>query len=162
MIESRDKIIVEDLVNYHVKDFIIDNELFQQVYEEILTLAYWVNGFQPHNILEIGHRGSTFHILSQLSTGKKVALDWVDNGLSIRSHYMMYGQDFKLFIGDSQTEETRDKVKEFCPQYDLIFIDFVFSTECTSCAESFSKFLRNSANSLSLISWAARCAARSA
>ena len=123
MIENKDKITVEDLVNYHVKDFIIDNELFQQVYEEILTLAYWVNGFQPHNILEIGHRGSTFHILSQLSTGKKVALDWVDNGLSIRSHYMMYGQDFKLFIGDSQTFETRDKVKEFCPQYDLIFID---------------------------------------
>ena len=123
MIQSRDKIIVEDLVNYHLKDFIIDNELFQQVYEEILTLAYWVNGFQPHNILEVGHRGSTFHILSQLSTGKKVAVDWTDNGLSIRSHYMMYGQDFKLFIGDSQTEETRDKVKEFCPQYDLIFID---------------------------------------
>ena len=123
MIESKDKIIVEDLVNYHLKDFIIDNELFQQVYEEILTLAYWVNGFQPHNILEVGHRGSTFHILSQLSTGKKVAVDWTDNGLSIRSHYMMYGQDFKLFIGDSQTEETRDKVKEFCPQYDLIFID---------------------------------------
>jgi hypothetical protein len=35
----------------------------------------------------------------------------------------MYGEDFKLFIADSQTEETRDKVKEFCPKYDLIFID---------------------------------------
>jgi predicted O-methyltransferase YrrM len=35
----------------------------------------------------------------------------------------MYGEDFKLFIADSQTEETRDKVKEFCPEYDLIFID---------------------------------------
>jgi predicted O-methyltransferase YrrM len=121
MVEN--KVLVEDLVNYHVKDFIIENELFQQVYEEILALAYWAKGFQPHNILEIGHRGSTFHILSQLSTGKKVAVDYVDNGLSIRDHYMMYGQDFRLFIGDSQEEETRDKVKEFCPQYDLIFID---------------------------------------
>jgi cephalosporin hydroxylase len=35
----------------------------------------------------------------------------------------MYGEDFKLFIEDSQTVETRDKVKEFCPSYDLIFID---------------------------------------
>jgi len=111
------------LINYHSQDFLIESELFQQVYEEITTFSYWLKGFQPHNILEIGHRGSTFHILSQLSTGKKVALDIEDNGRTIQSHYMMYGEDFKLFIENSQTLETRDKIKEFCPQYDLIFID---------------------------------------
>jgi cephalosporin hydroxylase len=61
--------------------------------------------------------------MSQLSTGKKAAVDLEDKGRTIWSHYMMYDEDFKLFIADSQTEETRDKVKEFCPQYDLIFID---------------------------------------
>jgi predicted O-methyltransferase YrrM len=118
-----DNINVEELIDYHVKDFLIEPLLFQQVYEEILTLTYWLKGFQPHNILEIGYRGSTFHILSQLSTGKKVALDIEDNGRTIQSHYMMYGEDFKLFVANSQTEETKNKVKEFCPQYDLIFID---------------------------------------
>jgi len=118
-----DNINVEELIDYHVKDFLIEPLQFQQVYEEILTLTYWLKGFQPHNILEIGYRGSTFHILSQLSTGKKVALDIEDNGRTIQSHYMMYGEDFKLFVANSQTEETKNKVKEFCPQYDLIFID---------------------------------------
>lgn len=114
---------IEKLVEYHIKDFLIEPTLFQQVYEEITTFAYWLKGFAPHNILEIGFKGSSFHIMSQLSTGKKVAVDLEDNGRTIWSHYMMYDEDFKLFIADSQTEETRDKVKEFCPQYDLIFID---------------------------------------
>ena len=114
---------IEELVDYHVKDFLIEPTLFQQVYEEITTFAYWLKGFQAHNILEIGFKGSSFHIMSQLSTGKKAAVDLEDKGRTIWSHYMMYDEDFKLFIADSQTEETRDKVKEFCPQYDLIFID---------------------------------------
>jgi predicted O-methyltransferase YrrM len=114
---------IEELINYHVKDFLIEPTLFQQVYEEITTFAYWLKGFQAHNILEIGFKGSSFHIMSQLSTGKKAAVDYEDKGRTIWSHYMMYGEDFKLFIADSQTTETRDKVKEFCPQYDLIFID---------------------------------------
>jgi predicted O-methyltransferase YrrM len=114
---------IEELVDYHVKDFLIEPTLFQQVYEEITTFAYWLKGFQAHNILEIGFKGSSFHIMSQLSSGKKVAVDLEDKGRTIWSHYMMYDEDFKLFIADSQTEETRDKVKEFCPEYDLIFID---------------------------------------
>jgi len=114
---------IENLINYHVKDFLVSPTLFQQVYEEITTFAYWLKGFQAHNVLEIGFKGSSFHIMSQLSTGKKVAVDLEDNGRTIWSHYMMYDEDFKLFIADSQTEETRDKVKEFCPKYDLIFID---------------------------------------
>jgi predicted O-methyltransferase YrrM len=114
---------IEKLVNYHAKDFLIEPTLFQQVYEEITTFAYWLKGFQAHNILEIGFKGSSFHIMSQLSTGKKVAVDLEDNGRTIWSHYMMYDEDFKLFIADSQTEKTKNLVKEFCPQYDLIFID---------------------------------------
>lgn len=114
---------VKKLVDYHCKPFLFENHLFQQVYEEILTLAYWVDGFKPNNILEIGYRGSTFHILSNLSTGKKVAVDIFDDGRTKMSHYMMYGEDFKLVIGNSQTEETKNKIKQFCPEYDLIFID---------------------------------------
>ena len=114
---------IEELIDYHVKDFLIEPTLFQQVYEEITTFGYWLKGFQANNILEIGFKGSSFHIMSQLSTGKKAAVDYEDKGRTIWSHYMMYGEDFKLFIADSQTEETRDKVKEFCPEYDLIFID---------------------------------------
>ena len=45
---------IEELVNYHVKDFLIEPTLFQQVYEEITTFAYWLKGFQANNILEIG------------------------------------------------------------------------------------------------------------
>jgi predicted O-methyltransferase YrrM len=116
-------ISIQELIDYHVKDFLIEPTLFQQVYEEITTFGYWLKGFQANNILEIGFKGSSFHIMSQLSTGKKAAVDYEDKGRTIWSHYMMYGEDFKLFIADSQTEETRDKVKEFCPEYDLIFID---------------------------------------
>ena len=114
---------VEELVNYHCNPYLYEHSLFQQVYEEILTFSYWMAGFKPNNILEIGFKGSTFHIFSELSTGKKAAVDIFDDGRIKTAHYMMYGEDFKLFIEDSQTEETRDKVKEFCSEYDLIFID---------------------------------------
>lgn len=124
---------IENLVDYHTKKYILEPDitlgsegvtsLFVQVYEEMLYLAYWVKGFSPHNILEIGFKGSTFHILSQLSTGKKAAIDIEDYGRSVWAHYMMYNQDFKLFIGNSQTEEMKNTVKDFCPLYDLIFID---------------------------------------
>ena len=88
---------IEHLVDYHLKDFLVAPTLFQQVYEEITTFAYWLKGFAPHNILEVGFKGSSFHIMSQLSTGKKVAVDLEDNGRTIWSHYMMYNEDFKLF-----------------------------------------------------------------
>jgi hypothetical protein len=100
-----------------IKDFLVAPTLFQQVYEEITTFAYWLKGFAPHNILEVGFKGSSFHIMSQLSTGKKVAVDLEDNGRTIWSHYMMYGEDFKLFIADSQTEETKNLVRDFDPDH---------------------------------------------
>ena len=45
---------IQNLIDYHVKDFLIQPTLFQQVYEEITTFAYWLKGFKPNNILEVG------------------------------------------------------------------------------------------------------------
>lgn len=112
---------VEDVVNYCVKDFFIDHCDFQQVYEEILTFGYWVKGFEPKNILEIGSKGSTFFIFSKFSTGKKVAVDIQDNIKNL--HHFMFGEDWIFLQGDSQTEEMKNKIKNFCPEYDFIFID---------------------------------------
>lgn len=112
---------VEDVVNYCVKDFFINSCDFQQVYEEITTLGYWLKGFSPVNILEIGSKGCTFFIFSKFSTGKKVAVDITDRRRDL--HHFMFGEDFTFFVGDSQTVEMRDKVKDFCPTYDFIFID---------------------------------------
>ena len=81
-------ISIQELIDYHVKDFLIEPTLFQQVYEEITTFGYWLKGFQANNILEIGFKGSSFHIMSQLSTGKKAAVDYEDKGRSVWSHYM--------------------------------------------------------------------------
>ena len=112
---------VKKIVDYFSKDNDWNNDSFLQVYEEILNLTYWVKGFEPENILEIGSRGTTFFILSKFSKGKKVAVD-ISN-LEERVYMAMYGEDWKFFAGDSQTEEMRDNVKEFCNKFDLIFID---------------------------------------
>ena len=112
---------VEDVIDYCAQDFFIDACDFQQVYEEILTLGYWIKGFAPENILEIGSKGSTFFLFSRFSTGKKVAVDIDDRRRNL--HHFMFGEDYVFFVGNSQTEEMRNKVKDFCPQYDFIFID---------------------------------------
>lgn len=111
----------KDLVDYCVEPDLMEKCIFMQVYEEFLNLAYWVNGFKPHNVLEIGTMGSSFWVLSKLSTGKKVSVD-IDPRQSI-IHHFMYGEDWKFFQGDSHTQEMFQKVKSFCPQYDFIFID---------------------------------------
>lgn len=112
---------VEDIIDYCIRDFIIDACDFQQVYEEILTFGYWLKGFQPENILEIGSKGSTFFIFSKFSTGKKVAVDITDRRKDL--HHFMFGEDFTFIVGDSQIVQTYNKVKDFCPKYDFIFID---------------------------------------
>jgi len=111
----------KELVDYCLNADLMEKCVFMQVYEEILTLSYWLKGFQPRNILEIGTMGSTFWIMSKLSTGKKVSLD-IEPRESI-IHHFMYGEDWKFFRGDSHTEEIFQKVKDFCPQFDFIFID---------------------------------------
>ena len=112
---------VKKIVDYFSKDNDWNNDSFLQVYEEILNLTYWVKGFEPENILDIGSRGTTFFILSKFSKGKKVAVDITN--LEDRVYMAMYGEDWNFFVGDSQTEETRNKVSEFCNKFDIIFID---------------------------------------
>ena len=114
-------ISVEDIINYCAQDFFIDKFEFQQVYEEITTLGYWLKGFAPENILEIGSKGSTFFIFSKFSTGKKIAVDIEDNRSKMQ--LMMYGEDFKFFVGDSHFWMTKQLVEEECSSYDFIFID---------------------------------------
>lgn len=111
----------KNLIDYCLNDDLMVRCVFMQVYEEILTLMTWLNGFKPHNILEIGTMGSTFWLISKLSTGKKVSLDIEPRDSII--HHFMYGEEWKFFVGNSQTMETFEKVKDFCPQYDFIFID---------------------------------------
>jgi predicted O-methyltransferase YrrM len=111
----------KDLVDYCLNADLMDKCIFMQVYEEILNLSYWLKGFKPNNILEIGTMGSTFWIMSKLSTGKKVSIDIEPRDSVI--HHFMYGEDWKFFQGNSQTDEMFDKVKNFCPQFDFIFID---------------------------------------
>ena len=112
---------VEEVVNYCAQDFFVDKFEFQQVYEEITTLGYWLKGFAPNNILEIGSKGSTFFIFSKFSTGKKIAVDIEDNRSKMQ--LMMYGEDFKFFVGDSHFWRTKELVAEECDSYDFIFID---------------------------------------
>jgi len=112
---------VKKIVDYFSSNEDWNNDSFLQVYEEYLNLIYWVKGFAPENILEIGSRGFSFFILSQFSTGKKVAVD--EENLEERFKMGMYDQDWKFFLGNSQTAEMRDAVRSFCPKFDLIFID---------------------------------------
>ncbi len=118
---TTDDIDPKELVDYCLNEDLMEKCVFMQVYEEILTLSYWLKGFQPKNILEIGTMGSTFWIMSKLSTGKKVSID-IEPRESI-IHHFMYGEDWKFFRGDSHTDEMFNKVKDFCPKFDFIFID---------------------------------------
>lgn len=121
MVNKNEDVDPKDLLDYCVNSKLVEQYAFMQVYEEILTFLYWLKGFKPHNILEIGTVGTTFWLFSKLSTGKKVSVD-INSRDSI-IHHFMYGEDWKFFNENSQTEETYLKVKNFCPQYDFIFID---------------------------------------
>ena len=111
----------KELVDYCLNFDLMEKCIFMQVYEEILSLSYWIKGFKPNNILEIGTMGSTFWLFSKLSTGKKVSIDIEPRDSII--HHFMYGEDWRFFQGNSQTEEMFENVKNFCPQFDFIFID---------------------------------------
>lgn len=110
--------LLAEYCSHHV---LIKDRQILQVYEELVNLAFWVRGFAPHNILEIGTVGSTFFLLSQLSTGKKASVDIRD--IRPKLHNFMFGQDWCFFQGDSQTPEMKQAVSSFCSKFDLIFID---------------------------------------
>ncbi|HEV8631864.1 MAG TPA: class I SAM-dependent methyltransferase [Thermoanaerobaculia bacterium] len=112
---------VEELVAYCTQQFLVEDLQVVQVYEELENLAYWLRGFAPHNVLEIGTTGVTFFLLSRLSTGKKVSIDLRD--VRPKIHNFMFGHDWRFFQGNSQTTEMRDAVAAFCPRFDLVFID---------------------------------------
>ena len=111
----------KSLVDYCVNSELMHKCIFMQVYEEFLTFSYWLKGFQPNNILEIGTMGSTFWIMNKLSSGKKVSID-IENRESI-IHHFMWEEDWMFVVGSSQDVNNFDKIRNKCDKYDLIFID---------------------------------------
>ena len=69
---------VKSSMDYFSKESDWNNDSFLQVYEEFLNLIYWVKGFDPLNVLEVGTRGTSFFLLSKFSRGKKAAVN-LDN-----------------------------------------------------------------------------------
>ena len=59
------KLDPKSLVEHIMAPVMISNTLTQQMYDEILHLAYFLDGFKPHNILEIGSKGGTFGLFSR-------------------------------------------------------------------------------------------------
>ena len=116
------EIAVEEIVDYILEKDLIDKNITIQVYEEILHLGHFVNSLKPNNILEIGSRGGTFLLFSKLSTGTKIAVD-IDGAFKDSIYLSMLEEDFYFLKADSQSEETFERVKSICPQFDFIFID---------------------------------------
>lgn len=109
------------LADYCSQAILVKDRQVLQVYEELVNLAYWLRGFAPRNVMEIGTVGSTFFLLSRLATGKKVAVDLRD--IRPKIHNFMFGHDWCFIQGDSQSAETREAVGRYCNEFDLIFID---------------------------------------
>ena len=120
-IEPSDPAYPKALADYCCQQFLVQDRQVQQVYEELVNLAYWIRGFAPHNVMEIGTAGATFFLLSRLATGKKVAIDI--NDMRPKIHNFMFGHDWCFFQGDSQTPEMQKDVSSYCDTFDLIFID---------------------------------------
>ena len=120
-IEPSDPAYPEALADYCCQQFLVQDRQVQQVYEEFVNLAYWIRGFAPHNVMEIGTVGATFFLLSRLATGKKVAIDIRD--MRPKIHNFMFGHEWCFFQGDSQTPHMQRDVSSYCDTFDLIFID---------------------------------------
>jgi predicted O-methyltransferase YrrM len=119
MIIMKAQELVEEVIQAHLQGKI----QILHVEEEITMIANLVAGLCPVNYLEVGyHEGGSFAILSKLCTGKKLVVDVK------RHHYpgfdeFMSGEEYEILIGSSQTQEMFEQVRNFCPTYDLIFID---------------------------------------
>lgn len=112
----------EEIAEYVLKKDLIDKNVTIQVYEELVHLGHFLNSLKPHNILEVGARGGTFLLFSYFSTGTKIGID-LDDSFKNSIYLSMLGEDFHFLQENSQTDETLDKVKSICPQFDFIFID---------------------------------------
>ncbi len=113
---------VKNVIDHCLNPLIINKCYIQQVKEEFTLLAYFLNAFKPHNILEIGCKGGTFYLFNKFSTGKKIGLD-IDNQYEMNMHFYSYGEEFTFIHANSQLEETFNKVKNICTSFDFIFID---------------------------------------
>lgn len=113
---------VKNIVDTCLNPVLVKNTLIQQVKEEFTILSYFLNSFKPHNILEIGCKGGSFFMFNEFSTGKKVAIDIDDQCLKYLM-FITHGEDFTFLKENSQSEQTYNKVKDICPQFDFIFID---------------------------------------
>lgn len=120
-IDPADPCYAKALADYCTKRFLVDDSQVLQVYEEFLNLAYWLRGFAPRNVMEIGTVGATFFLLSRLATGKKVAVDVRD--MRPKIHNFMFGHDWCFFRGDSHSPQMRQDIAAYCDRFDLIFID---------------------------------------
>jgi len=120
-VDPADPSYPEALASYCCHQVLVKDRQILQVYEELVHLAYWIRGFAPHNVLEVGTVGSTFFLLSRLATGKKAAIDLRD--IRPKIHNFMFGHQWCFFQGDSQSAEMREAVSLYCDQFDLIFID---------------------------------------
>lgn len=110
----------QKLVDYCVHPELMEKCIFMQVYEEFLTFSYWIKGFAPNNVLEIGTMGSTFWILSKLSTGVKISADIEPRESTLR--HAMYGTEWEFILGNTHAQEIYEKIAKHSP-FDLIFID---------------------------------------
>ena len=111
------------LVEHIMAPTMVNNTLTQQMYDEILHLSYFLGGFQPTNILEIGCKGGTFGLFSRLCTGVKIGVDIAEIHRKHVHMSTMGVDDVHFLCADSQTEETLNMVRNICGEFDFIFID---------------------------------------
>jgi hypothetical protein len=62
---------IEEIVDYVLKEDLIDKNITIQVYEELVHLGHFLNSLKPHNILEIGARGGTFLLFNMVTSRSK-------------------------------------------------------------------------------------------
>ena len=68
---------VKNVVDYCLNNYIIDRCYIQQVKEEFTLLAYFLNSFKPHNILEIGCKGRVDSVNDKKKNAEKQKTIWV-------------------------------------------------------------------------------------
>ena len=103
---------IEEIVNYVLKEDLINNNVTIQVYEELVHLGHFLNSLKPHNILEVGARGGTFLLFNMISTGTKIGID-LDNSFKNSIYLSMIGEDFHFLCEDSQSKKLLKKLKRF-------------------------------------------------
>lgn len=113
---------IEQICKHLLNSYTIDNDFIYQVYEEFYQLACFLYSFKPHNILEIGTRGSTFALFNKLATGQKIAVDLNEDVLK-SIYFLTLEKNCHFINGNSQNIEIFNKIQTIAPKFDFIFID---------------------------------------